>query len=138
MIDPKELRVGNYVDIHSDAFDAEYWIVDAIPSIYKVFLVEPGHEQIMVEFLKAKLNPIPITYEWLKGLGFAINEQPEEFSFDEWIFQKDACWGAPIYFGDYNGKGYVIDGLENKPIKYVHQLQNLHFALTGEELELKK
>lgn len=41
---------------------------------------------------------------------------------------------------DY-GFAYYIDKNDNQPlisIKYVHQLQNLYFALTGKELTIKE
>jgi hypothetical protein len=32
----------------------------------------------------------------------------------------------------------IYNGITKVKVKYVHQLQNLHYALTGEELEIKE
>ena len=70
-------------------------------------------------------KPIPLTEEWLLKFGFESD--------DEFIFEKDIriCKTKQgyVYF-DFSVMDPICD------VKYVHQLQNLHFALTGEELEL--
>lgn len=66
-------------------------------------------------------KPIPLTKEWLIRFGF------EEYG-NGWHngliwYVNNKCWF---------GKSPIIEN-----IKYVHQLQNLYFALTGEELTIK-
>ena len=73
-------------------------------------------------------EPIPLTEEWLLKFGF-----------DETIVE-----GYPIYQSD---KGFIVEYYKDESvflildfevrIKYVHQLQNLYFALTGLELTIK-
>jgi hypothetical protein len=73
-------------------------------------------------------TPIPLIEEWLLKSGFAI-PQPE-FA----ILNKN---GYELYFCfDYEGATLALDK-KNTEVKYVHQLQNLYFALTNEELEFK-
>lgn len=71
--------------------------------------------------------PIALTEEWMLKLGFklCLNQ--------EWLLCKGAlCLNlGNNNIWEYGGK--VLTG----PI-YVHQLQNLYFALTGQELEIKK
>jgi len=70
-------------------------------------------------------KPIPLTEEWLKrfgfefwdGLGWRHMETKGLLVFDTFFFYR------------YYSIGVCL--------KHVHQLQNLYFALTGEELELK-
>jgi hypothetical protein len=76
-------------------------------------------------------EPIPLTEEWLLKFGF-------EVSGGEISYNKNKL---SIYYGDTilsgkNGRTYWNSWtiLEESP-KYVHQLQNLYFALTGEELK---
>jgi hypothetical protein len=61
-------------------------------------------------------EPIPLTEEWLLKFGF-------------------------IWHGDIKIlKGYLnnyVDGNGETHLKYVHQLQNLYFALTNEELKIE-
>lgn len=71
---------------------------------------------------------IPLTEEWLLKFGFEkINHRIEGI-----IYKKS--W---LRFNEY---ARLIDwrggSIESKVCFYVHQLQNLYFALTGEELTL--
>jgi len=74
------------------------------------------------------IDPIPITEEWLLKFGF------------------DKAVNKPIYIrwaGRFKIKYYLainslaIIGSSSLELKYVHQLQNLYYALTGTELEIK-
>ncbi len=86
------------------------------------------------------VEPIPLTEEWLVKFGFEkyweeIKEgEFKGFKSDE-HFYKD--W---IRFYNSNDNFYQlksITGYVPITIQYVHQLQNLYFALTGEELTIK-
>jgi hypothetical protein len=78
----------------------------------------------------AEIKPIPITEEWLLKFGFEKTE---------WYFNS---YRLVIGNNDYailidlDGNCEVGDIITCK-IQYVHQLQNLYFALTGEELKQK-
>lgn len=87
--------------------------------------------RILTEF---KDNPeyklIPLTKEWLLKLGLKY----DEISMN-WYCRKFYL----TYF--YEGKLKCLNLLyptTSIEIKYVHQLQNLYFALTGNELIVKK
>ena len=70
-----------------------------------------------------------ISSKWLLNLGFIYNDFEglyEKAGFDIDILDGEYCH---FYFCQY-GDWY-------KEIKYVHQLENLYFALTGEELTYK-
>lgn len=71
-----------------------------------------------------RFTPIPLTEEWLVKLGFERIES---------ITQKD---GLTIR-GRKNFEVYVHDYNKDLRIEWVHQLQNLYFALVGEELKAK-
>ena len=73
------------------------------------------------------IEPIPLTEEWLFKLNF-INDRVLEF------YRNDITDSTIII--DYNF--ICLLGYSHVKLKYVHQLQNLFFALTGEELELKQ
>jgi len=80
-------------------------------------------------------KPIPLTEEWLVRLGFEL-KHPKEISnkgfYNDKIDYSYSIDGT-LYVGCDDGNGY---GIPSK-IRYVHQLQNLYFALTGEELIYK-
>lgn len=75
------------------------------------------------------LKPIPLTEEWLVKFGF---EKLEDVGFkhDNVDF---VLYGSEGEYSFCTNEGWDI----NDRIKYVHQLQNLFFALTGEELILE-
>jgi len=92
-------------------------------------------------------SPIPLTEEWLLRFGFErsecgkicvkkyyLNRVPEkEYSIELMIFSDHiACWVSSLEL-----ESNYVEEIMTKPIHYLHQLQNLYFALTGEELTIK-
>lgn len=64
-----------------------------------------------------EFEAIPITCEWLERMGFS-----------------DAAQNGGLIRYQSRGSGWTT---QLPHIKFVHQLQNLFFALTGEELTIK-
>lgn len=119
-----ELRLGNL-------FIEEY-----TNSIIQVIQLETDKIFFSLKFVSQwQAKPIPLTEEWLLKFGFEKNFN----NFYEKLINKD----EDDFIGkltDY-GFAYYIDKKDNYPliyIKYVHQLQNLYFALTSEELTIKE
>jgi hypothetical protein len=109
-MDARELRIGNLVYA-----DAEL------------------HEIRPVDFRNAHLfNPIEITDAWLIKLG-ARNEDKHNDYFlnhnNSYYINKNSTTGF-FHLYEQGGEDYLVK--EN--IEHIHQLQNLYFALTGEEL----
>lgn len=79
------------------------------------------------------LKPIPLTEEWLLKFGFNDatggwgGSQGSERFYEKGIVE--------IQTYDSDDKWHLKGQFEVK-FKYVHQLQNLYFALCGEELEI--
>ena len=69
--------------------------------------------------IKKFYKPIPLNIEWLEFFGFKKNNM-------YWI--DDTNIGFTFH------KNGDIEWNQPKNIKYVHELQNLYFALTGKEL----
>lgn len=116
-----ELRIGNILDYHGRRVRVRSigCNIDGNCAEFGYFTDSVGFTRnIDDDFPK----PIPLTEEWLKKFGF-------KRTLNTWKID-----GLKIY--GYNDIGYnTFMSLENKiAIKYVHQLQNLCFALTGEEL----
>ena len=122
MIAPSELRIGNYVLIGSLVWTP----IDGILSS-QVFACNG----VGINYID--IDPIPITPEWLERLGF------------EWdIYYQGYCDGN--YLVNIRENGTISfaygkrrhDEMQFLPyIKYVHQLQNLYHAITGNELKIK-
>lgn len=77
--------------------------------------------------IKFNYEGIPITEEWLIKFGFKKTISPSMMKLEDIKLMA---------YGNGNKWGVSAGAYYNSSI-YVHQLQNLYFALTGKELELK-
>jgi hypothetical protein len=118
----QELRIGNYLNwqIQSSIFQG---IVTSI-STRVVVIDHKSSFKADSEYEYYRLLFIPLTEEWLLKFGF----------------EKQTAW---YRFGKHAinptiANLYEFKNIPIKEIEYVHQLQNLYFALTGEELTLQK
>lgn len=80
---------------------------------------------------------IPITNDWLVKLGFKRNPNDYfELRANELLcFTKSDLWEYLFVSFDHEDD-IEFEEIAFKHIKFVHQLQNLYFALTGLELTL--
>ena len=79
-------------------------------------------------------KPVVITDEILEKLHFVkmTSEAPGIGEYDWW--ETDDLSLTHIHEGLYG-----VDGLSGiKPMKYVHELQNVHFVITGNELDTEE
>lgn len=76
--------------------------------------------------------PIPLTPEILEKAGF----ENERSYFSNITRDFEICYyDGEAWLEREKGDQYSI--ISGFPIKYIHQLQNLYFALTGEELQIQ-
>ncbi len=126
-----ELRLWNIV------YDTD----KGLPSnfVHRVELIDLEPENI------GTLEPIPISEKWLLRFGFEAMSKANAHYFINYPnpnigeYQIHLCplserWG--VAFGD-KLMGKERSYISETYIKHVHQLQNLYFALTGEELTIK-
>lgn len=121
-LQPKDLRIGNLVNKY-DEF-AEVWI-----NGYEI-----EAEDILA--LRDGINSyecIPLTPEWLIRGGFVLHNPGNYYA---------RTWGENgvsilVFRKEYNLWCYQLGKGLDKPIEYIHQLQNLFHSLTGKELEFK-
>lgn len=81
-------------------------------------------------------KPIPLTEEWLIKFGF---EETDPITFMGGLYSIKKPDGFYINketmsYCTFDYEGTIDDIIK---IEYVHQLQNLYFAVTGEELTMK-
>ena len=128
MIQLNELRIGNFIKgplTVNGVFYPDIAPVEEIELQLKLdhfmwFKANPG--------LFNLVKPIPLTQEWLLKFSNA-KEYELKWNLHQYIMVVKRYDKYFLYYGD---KGYLFD------VKYVHQLQNICFALTGEELVLNK
>lgn len=109
----KDLRIGNYVKLAG--YEYEYHIVLGCDIAE---LDDPA--------IDLKALPIKLTEEWLLKFGWkkdSIISEDDAYSFK----------GEIVFIGETGVRYFGLTTI----LKYVHELQNLYFAITGEELELK-
>ena len=119
-----ELRIGNYLQgksvVEVDGVIAGEFV--SIKSNNSIFIVEGDNPC---------LKPILLTEEWFVKFGF---KKWFKLGTDGWDFYIDILRIA--YFGEFFHLWYKDHPITE--IKYVHQLQNLYFALTQTELVLNE
>jgi hypothetical protein len=130
-ITARELRIGNWITVMGSLptqVTAEHLYM---METYKPIDPKEANYTEMTE-------PIPLTEEWLLKFGFAYRNEHRgegailDFKTDNWKTSLSVAF-------DYAKNGGDIAVLTcSRKIKYVHQLQNLYFSLTGEELTIKE
>jgi hypothetical protein len=119
---PNELRFGIYLQelTSNDVFQVE-----------KAFFT-------LLELNLECSRPIPLTEEWLLKFGFSTTDYKNGYiGIDHKVggIITDFVLTYPLVIGEFQ-KHFIWEHskFKYKELKYVHQLQNLYFALTNEEL----
>lgn len=113
-----ELRIGNLVN---GVLTQKPYIIDA----WALREMESGNYQNSQDTETKVFEPIPLTREWLIKFKFEGLEKDCRTFFKKGKFKVELTNGGNVYYN------------RNIFISSVHQLQNLYFALTGEELTFK-
>ena len=91
--------------------------------------VNTNHLTILLYGIENEFKPIPLTEEWLLKFGFEFDE--EDDGYQKGKYKVSVSDEGCLFFINI---GYYPE--EIAEFNYVHQLQNLYFALTNEELIL--
>lgn len=132
MINANELRLNNLLQ-----YAGEITPVNAIWSngnfelhseVLQFWLIEKGDEMC---------TGIPLTEDWLLKFGFEnvilwLDIKSDEYKIGKSMMLCKVGGDHSIYQLQFEGKMCQVF------VQFVHQLQNLYFALTGTEIELKK
>ena len=116
-----ELRIGNWVK----------WNYEE-RSDGNAYPVEFGYELDDIKNNPNIVKPIPLTEEWLVKFGFEYKDGYLTLELGYFSGSNFIYW-----IGDVLNLFCKSGMMLTNNIKYVHQLQNLYFALTGEELKIK-
>ena len=123
-----DLIIGNHISINS----GKIITVDGI-SQSEIYNEEYGHSSCN------ELKPIPLTEQWLLDFGF-VDEGGNDYVLtkgEHTLLLTVETDSIRVYLAHLYGT-YDSEYTYLKDILYVHQLQNLYFILTNEELILKK
>ena len=150
MLEVKELRIGNYVRDHYELYFTVLQLTGLTPKKEtdchgENIEFSVGFDRIHLHggrdttgwsnYLK-HLHPIEINEHWLSLFGFSKTKvyvgAPNATEKTGWLkssFFLYESGNGDLFFGYHGG---------NVQVEYVHQLQNLYFALTKKELVLPK
>ena len=113
-----ELRINNWVQFKHTETPARVTLGDFI-------MAREYKDERLDDY-----EPIPLTEEWLEKFGFESDSYQDMYVLGWLKINCDKTKGKPeLWIENITGKVVYIE--------HVHQLQNLYFALTGQELELK-
>ena len=134
-----ELRIGNYLYYH---------IVDNLDERKEWNEINAVDAEDILDISDGRgedLGPIPLTEEWLIKFGFIKNhkafvtyERVLDYNTSLTLFKdhEDGVYSMVVILTQQlDEEDYQEIVLENT--SFVHQLQNLYFALTGKELKIK-
>lgn len=141
----KDLRAGNLLNVKEPAI---HWNGEQYKDT--IFEVSEVNKRgvLFVGFSSLEeygcLEPIKLTDQWLKEFGFSLMTDTTPYNY-RIHKNKSFCYIRYGTFGTFeNGVEKTFQGFNGlfiankfvRVIKYVHELQNLYFGLTGEELIL--
>ena len=144
----QELRIGNYLyyehtthivsGVHGNKVYS-WWVKDGEPVIeYEAKDISGTQVENPYLDVISQFEPIPLTDEWLEKFGFKKSDNVDitiEYRLNDFFSIWKKYGYNVFYISQYNENNTEL--INTTQIKEVHQLQNLYFTLTGEELILK-
>jgi hypothetical protein len=122
MIKASELRIGNLLYSESGRNATVYRVMGIdIESDRAKMKCNPAVSNIQLKYMV----PIPLTPEWLERCGFV-----DDIPWRKGNLRLDS--ENRLIIVDSTGYGIIVA----RNVLYLHQLQNLYFSLTGEDLEI--
>lgn len=130
MIEPKELRIGNWVNVITKDNPVQ------IDGIKRQKVKDGYYYSVLIDgeyYLPENLNGIPLTPKILEKCGFENKhaEYCEHYKKDKILIEiiPDGTYQARLEY-DSSHSLWLIE------LASLHQLQNLYLDLTGEEIEI--
>lgn len=128
MIDLKELRIGNLVSLNGRYIDVE--------SISSAVINITGEDEEFGGFIGDSwrdIEPIPLTPELLVKCRF---KKVEIDAYSDLFKRTTKDFMFSVIYNYIQDKATFNSPHFTQFIQHLHQLQNLYFSLTGEELQI--
>lgn len=113
-----ELRIGNWLQYTNNHSPTQYFQVESIWGTAVNIVSDIRYSNF------GNAEPVPLTPDILEKAGFDVSDG----------YYRKKIRGLHLFI--LPGKDCHIDGENIVFIEHLHQLQNLYFALTGEELQI--
>lgn len=132
-----ELRIGNL--IYQYIKDEGFYLNTVDEDTFKSFIY---HNEDGWDIDESYYEPIPLTEEWLVKFGFEITTDPENVHYklplvgefnESFVINRKVGYSV-FYVPHVDCNNYLCFTTQ---VKSINELQNLVFALTGEELTIK-
>ena len=129
MIDARELRIGNYIFWNiPQKKGVPHRIIGILErSLHTVPISIPDSRDV------EEYEPIPLTPELLEKCGVDTASNETVFK-EKYLTAKNR--GIHFFFRNNILEYSTVHSCNKTHIKYLHQLQNLFYCLTGKELEV--
>lgn len=135
-----ELRIGNlvFIDTHIElervSMRIESISYNALSKEHYSMVFAHSGDRFNFSYYPfvSQMKPIPLSEEILLKCGFAYNHPKSRDSFSLGNIHFLLNDGDSVI-----GNGLYMNGYRVADIKYLHELQNLYFAITGEELKVE-
>lgn len=132
----QDLRIGNFVGLNLKEFKENYFTVMETAMSNSKFTTGLTGEGESYFFDCEDMEGIPLSPEWLERFQWTLHSNKmywmSPFHKDFTITQYATT--EPIFY--YQHENYQVT-MPDVKLEFVHQLQNLYFALTSTELTLK-
>lgn len=143
MINPQDIRIGNIIYSENSHVSK---VIGLAPYGHEVDCLD-GCDIVINEYYpdgevscallsdSQESNPIRLTEEWVIKAGFKRGLEYNNRN----VFYSTGHHSIDLQLSGTDIKPYLLDGHLIRglmPVEYVHQLQNLYFALTGTELKI--
>ncbi len=142
MIQANELRIGNWI-LFQPNNKISRWVLVEILDRTNVITHDMGHSLVLSY---SDIQPIPLTPEILGKCGFDVWDRKLSTEHSKEV-GNDGFKLKSIYKKEYKSNQFLLVGNGaydelgetdlSEVCKNLHQLQNLYFALTNQELEIK-
>jgi hypothetical protein len=134
MVEIKELRIGNFVKDKNGKLIVVDSIVTAEGEGINAGILYNG---CIPDYYQQDIFPIELSNEFLIKLGFK-QDIDEDFIIENGrlalILVEDEQQNWSVRYREDIGMPYMAFNI-NTPMDYLHQLQNLYYCLTGEDLQ---
>ena len=126
----QDLRVGNIIENGT------------VIAVHRKYVCVENGDGAMYTAIGDDVLPVALSDEWLKRCGFKIIKE-NGFSCEDY-YKSDVGFSYKDFLISKSGDAFFLwieidDYSYSYPsceIKYLHQLQNLYFAMEGEELQI--
>ncbi len=149
-IKANELRIGNHVQImDGSGLDFQPAEITSIKENSVSVSCKPFGLRLGTNYQLENITPIPLTEEELLNLGFRVDDvladleirlSTKEITHKRVLGISEnskGIWSVGVYsFVTYKKGGKVhVNEVYLRSVRYVHEIQNLYFALEQEELQ---